>query len=101
MAALLLNFSCFILICFFVSLFNLVPGIEISIVWSFNITSFVPLYPLSHIASLIVVVPTFFVAFNKTVDNVLESWILVWWAWTPTIIPDFLVVTIDAFVPNS
>ena len=101
MAALLLNFSLLILICFFVSFLSLTSGIEILIVLSLIIVSLVPLYPLSHIASVITLSPTFDTALLRTKFNVFVSWILYLCADTPTIIPDFLVVTILALVPNS
>ena len=79
--ALLLNLYCFCFIWYSVSDFNLLPGIEIVIVLVvkfslfellfFIVISFTPLYPLSHIASLILGLLD--IAFDKTSFNVFES----------------------------
>ena len=69
MAALRLNFSRLIFICCCVSLFNLTPGIDIEIELSFILTSLVPLYPLSHIASSITLSPTLEIALAKIVNS--------------------------------
>jgi hypothetical protein len=89
MAALLLNFS--LLFCFWYSLsrFSGLPGIDIVV----PRTSFIPLYPLSQIASLIGVVLVWFAEVIAT-SRVFESCSFLLCATTPTITPESFVATI-------
>ena len=60
-----------------------------------------PLYPLSQITSFIVLDPKFEIVFSNANFRVLLSCSFSLCAETPTIIPEFLVVTTEAFVPYS
>jgi len=86
------------LFCFWYSLSLLsgVAGIDIIV----PNTSFIPLYPLSQIASLIGVALVLF-AEVKATSRVFESCSFLLCDATPTITPESFVATIDAFVPYS
>ena len=91
-----MNFSLLFFFWYSLSRLSGVPGIQIVV----PSTSFIPLYPLSQIASLIGVVLVWF-AEVKASSRVFESCSFLLWDATPTITPESFVATIDAFVPYS